>query len=334
VRIHEIGEFGLIDRLASKLAPVDESVVVGIGDDCAVLQYAVGAQVVTTTDMLVEGVHFRSDTIDDRSLGYKSIAVSISDIAAMGGRPRHVVISLAVPVQHDVERIEALYEGINDVCTEYNAHVVGGDVVKTDGPFVISVTVLGEVEQGRALLRSGARAGDLVFVTGTVGGSAAGLDFVQHGTDLSLSDEEAANLRGFHQLPKPQVQAGRLLLTSRACSSANDVSDGLSSECNEIAKMSRVKLVIEGERIPIHPSVARYAELRGRDPVEWALFGGEDYQLVGTVDAGEAGEVREALARAGIRFTIIGRVEEGAGVTLQRGGDSVELTPRGYNHFG
>ncbi|MGZ4135019.1 MAG: thiamine-phosphate kinase, partial [Tumebacillaceae bacterium] len=264
VRIHEIGEFGLIDRLVGKLGEADESVVVGIGDDAAVLQYAQNTQVVTTTDMLVEGVHFRSDTIDDRSLGYKAIAVSISDIAAMGGKPRHVVISLAVPVQHDVERIEALYEGVHDVCSQYGAHVVGGEVVKTDGPFVISVTVLGEVEQGRALLRSGARPGDVVFVTGTVGGSAAGLDFVQDAGQVckKVSQEEANDLLRFHQLPSPQVDAGRLLLASGACTSANDVSDGLSSECNEIAKMSRVQLVIEAERIPIHASVAKYAGVR------------------------------------------------------------------------
>lgn len=334
MRIHEIGEFGLIDRLAGRLGPTDPSVVVGIGDDAAVLAYAEGMQVVTTTDMLVEGVHFRQDTIEDRALGYKAIAVSISDIAAMGGRPKHALISLAVPIHMEVERLERLYQGVQDVCAEFGTHVVGGDVVKTDGPFVISVTVLGEVERGKALLRTGARPGDLVYVTGTVGGSAAGLDYVQHGREIGLSADAGEDLLRFHQLPRPQVQKGRLLLTSGGCTSANDVSDGLASELNEIAKMSKVRLVIEAERIPQHPSVVDYARLRGVDPVEWALFGGEDYQLIGTLDGENAERVVEYFLREGRMITIIGRVEVGSGVLLERDGEVVELLPRGFNHFG
>jgi thiamine-monophosphate kinase len=337
MRIHEIGEFGLIDRLADVLGPRDESVVVGIGDDAAVLQYAQGMQVVTTTDLLVEGVHFRTDTIDDRSLGWKSVAVSLSDIAAMGGRPRHVVIGLAVPVTMEVERLEDLYAGVADVCRTYGAHVVGGDITKTDGPFVIAVTVLGEVEQGQALLRSGAGPGDLVYVTGTVGGSAAGLDFLQKGIQEStgLRPEQAADLLHFHQVPQPQVEAGRLLRSSGGCTSANDVSDGLASELNEIAKMSGVRLAVEAGKIPLHDSVSRYAQLRGVDPVEWAMFGGEDYQLVGTLRADAAERVKALFAEQGLLLTVIGRVEEGHGVVLQRdGGEVREVTAKGYNHFG
>ena len=327
MRIHQIGEFGLIDRLAARLAATDESVVVGIGDDAAVVSYAAGAHVVTTTDMLVEGVHFRRDTIGDRQLGWKAIAVSISDIAAMGGRPRHAVVSLAIPVDTDVERIEELYVGMDEVCRAYGMHIVGGDVVKTDGPFVISVTVMGEVEAGRALLRSGAQPGDLLFVTGTVGGSAAGLDSILEG-----GQTEEALLR-FHQRPLPQVRAGRLLLESGACTSLNDVSDGLSSESNEIAKMSGVHLVIEGDKVPLHPSVTQYAAQRGIDPLEWALFGGEDYQLVGTLDPTGADRASSLFAKEGLSLTVIGRVEAGHGVSLLRQGEWQELIPKGFNHF-
>lgn len=334
MRIHEIGEFGLIDRLAGRLGPTDRSVVVGIGDDAAVLAYEEGMEVVTTTDMLVEGVHFREDTIGDRALGYKAIAVSISDIAAMGGIPKHVLISLAVPVHMEVERLESLYQGVHDVCREFGTHVVGGDVVKTDGPFVISVTVIGEVERGKALLRSGARPGDLVYVTGTVGGSAAGLDYVQYGKDSGLAGEAGEELLRFHQVPRPQVQKGRMLLQSEACTSANDVSDGLASELNEIAKMSKVQVVIEAERIPFHPSVVEYARLRGVDPVEWALFGGEDYQLVGTIRADEAERVVEYFLREGRMISVVGRVESGSGVLVEMGDEVVEVLPRGFNHFG
>ena len=317
---------------------------------------------VTTTDMLVEGVHFRRDTIDDRLLGWKAIAVSISDIAAMGGRPRHAVVSLAIPVATEVERIEELYVGMGEVCRAYDMHIVGGDVVKTDGPFVISVTVMGEVEAGRALLRSGARPGDLLFVTGTVGGSAAGLDYIlqdghvtsnagqtietvailpatggqaNDGAALSpaTADADADALLRFHQRPLPQVRAGRLLLESGACTSLNDVSDGLSSESNEIAKMSGVHLVVEGDKVPLHPSVTQYAAQRGIDPLEWALFGGEDYQLVGTLDPTGADRASALFAKEGLSLTVIGHVEAGHGVSLLRQGERQELTPKGFNHF-
>ncbi|ASS76616.1 thiamine-phosphate kinase [Tumebacillus algifaecis] len=333
MRIDELGEFGLIDRLAARLGQGDESVVVGIGDDAAVLQYASNMQVVTTTDMLVEGVHFRRDTIDDRSLGYRSLAVSISDIAAMGGRAKHAVISLAIPVDLEVERLEELYIGVQEICTEYGTYVVGGDVVKTTGPFVISVTVLGEVECGRALLRSGARPGDLIFLTGTAGGSAAGLDLLLHGQGIELAIEQKSDLLRFHQRPAPQILAGRLLQAG-GCTSANDVSDGVSSELHEISKQSGVKLVVEAEQIPLHDSVRAYAALRGRDPLEWALFGGEDYQLIGTIDPAMQEQIKARFAEAGVEFTIIGQVEAGAGVTLMQDGVGRELPAKGFNHFG
>lgn len=333
MRIHEIGEFGLIDRLAGQLGSVDKSVIVGIGDDAAVVQYAANVHVVTTTDMLVEGVHFRTDTIPDRELGWKMVAVSISDIAAMGGRPRHVLISLAIPAGHDVERLEALYAGVRDVCDAYGCHVIGGDIVKTDGPFVISVTLLGEVPGGEELRRSTARPGDLVFLTGSVGSSAAGLHYVQHGGDANLSGEQAARLLRAHQRPEPQVEAGRLLRESGACTSLNDVSDGVASESNEIAKASGVRLVLDAGKLPFDPGVLQYAKLRGADPLEWGLYGGEDYQLIGTLRAERADEVRQSFQEKGLTLFLIGRVEAGRGVILSREGEEQVLTPRGFNHF-
>nr|WP_236588321.1 thiamine-phosphate kinase [Tumebacillus amylolyticus] len=326
----------MIDKITGRLGRGDDSVVVGIGDDAAVTAYAQGHHVVTTTDMLVEGVHFRSDTIDDRSLGYKSLAVSISDIAAMGALPKHAVISLAIPVEMDVERLEDLYTGVADICEEFQTTVVGGDIVKTSGPFVISVTLLGQVEAGRALLRSGAKPGDLLFVTGTVGGSAAGLQYIQQQHSEGVVPTEVADpLLQAHQRPRPQVEAGRLLLESGVCTSLNDVSDGLASECNEIAKMSGVTLVLLAEQIPLHASVRRYAEISGQQAIDWALFGGEDYQLVGTMQPDSAEQMQALFEKNGLTCTVIGRVTDGAvGVTLQRGGQTYELKPRGYNHFG
>lgn len=334
MRLQDIGEFGLIERLRDKLPGADQTVVVGIGDDAAVLSYDSACHVVMTTDMLVEGVHFRSDTIDFRSLGWKAMAASLSDIAAMGGTPRHGTVSLAIPPAYEVEKLEELYEGIAEICTEYRIHVVGGDVVKTGGPLVIAVTVNGEVEKGKALLRSGARPGDLVFVTGRIGGSAAGLAFLSSGCKCLVPPDEQLELTGYHRRPVPQVRAGRVLAESGGCTSCNDISDGLASELIEIADSSGVGIRIEENRLPIAPAVTNFARINGDNAVEWALYGGEDYQLVGTLAPLAYEAVVTACHLNGIRLTLIGRVTQGTGVVLNRetGGETL-LSARGYNHF-
>lgn len=334
MNLREIGEFGLIERLRAKLDPADQTVVVGIGDDAAILTYNPNSHVAVTTDMLVEGVHFRDDTMDFRSLGWKSMAASFSDIAAMGGVPRHATVSLAIPPTYEVEKLEQLYEGVAEICKEFGAHVIGGDIVKTDGPLVISVTVNGEVEPGKALLRSGARPGDLVFVTGSIGGSAAGLACLESGRRSLLPPEEQLVLIEQHRRPMPQVKAGRILLDNGACTSCNDISDGLASELNEIASASGVAIRIAENRLPIKPQVKNFARISGESAVEWALFGGEDYQLTGTLDPLGYSAVVTAFQMLRIPFTLIGRVTHGSGVVLEHtaGGETL-LTARGYNHF-
>lgn len=343
--IREIGEFGLIERLARKLPQNGSGVIVGIGDDAAVLRGREGYETVMTTDMLVEGVHFLPETIPYRPLGWKMMAASLSDVAAMGGIPRHAVISLAIPPQLEVEALDDLYEGVADICRRYDTAIVGGDVVKTDDRLVLSVTLLGEVERGRALLRSGAQPGDVVFVSGTVGGSAAGLVFLQRigrdklgqGEILShpLTPEEQAALLRFHQRPEPQVRLGRLLALSGQCTSCNDISDGLASELNEIASSSGVCLMIEEASLPLHPAVQKLAQAVGENPLFYALYGGEDYQLVGTA----RGETFPALAaqaqRKGVVLHAIGQVQSGKGVFLRRAhGGEERLEAKGFNHFG
>jgi thiamine-monophosphate kinase len=331
--IKEIGEFGLIDRLAQKLGQPDESVIVGIGDDAAVLQVTEGHQTVMTTDMLVEGIHFLSQTITFHNLGFKSLAVSISDIAAMGGIPKHAVISLAIPPQVHVESLESLYEGVAEICRQHGTHVVGGDIVKIQERLVISVTILGEVETGRALLRSGAKPGDVVFVSGTVGGSAAGLALLQgEGDHLSVTERD--KLIEFHQRPKPQVLLGRLLLQSGICTSCNDISDGLASELNEIAQASGVGMEIERSAIPIHSAVRAFASAVQKDPLDFALFGGEDYQLVGTAREDAFPSLQMRAREMGISLTRIGIVTKEKGIWLTGGGQQPRLIEaKGYCHF-
>ncbi|GAX88798.1 thiamine-monophosphate kinase [Effusibacillus lacus] len=334
MRLRDIGEFGLIDLLRSKLNPADHTVVVGIGDDAAVLAYNAGAHVLLTTDMLVEGVHFRQDIIDFCSLGWKSVAASLSDIAAMGGTPRHAVVSLAIPPDAKVDSLERLYDGMAQICAEFETHVIGGDIVKTSGPLVISVSLTGEVAKGKALLRSGARPGDLVFVTGHIGGSAAGLAFLENDQKALIPADEQLELTNYHQRPIPQITAGKILAASEGCTSCNDISDGLASELNEIAKASGVGIHIEERRLPIAPSVRNFARFSSHCATNWALYGGEDYQLVGTLDPLRYEEVADQCHLQGIPLTLIGRVTQGSSVLMEtEDGYEVLLQARGYNHF-
>lgn len=331
--VRDIGEFGLIDRLRAIVSRPDESVWISMGDDAAVVQY--GRPVVLTTDALVEGVHFREDWIDYVSLGYKSMAASISDVAAMGARPLHALITLAIREDAEVEPLIDLYRGIAEAGETFCVSVVGGDVVRTTGPLLISVTMTGELMGERPLLRSGAQIGDVIFVTGDIGGAGAYVHAMSHTSVGCLAADDWAVLQLRHRRPVPQVAAADLLSTVISCSSLNDISDGLASELHEIASASHVHLAVFEERLPTPPSVRHYARLCGVPASDFALYGGEDYQLVGTVARVEAGRFLASMQARGIRVTLIGRVEDGeSGVELLSETGRIDLPKKGFDHFG
>ncbi|WDL95459.1 thiamine-phosphate kinase [Alicyclobacillus sp. ALC3] len=341
---------------------------VDIGDDAAVLTVSSGEDLVLTTDTMVEGVHFLPETMDWSDVGYKAVAASVSDVAAMGGRARHVVLAIAIPEHVELASLEALYEGVADVCADTGCRLVGGDVVGTSGPFVVTSTVQGVVAAGQAVLRSGAQPGDVVFVTGTVGDSGAGLALQQPtvsqeaanrmmpnrptagvtsantahtpGMDVPrtmpsyVPADEAYALRQRHRRPRPQVEAGPILLESGA-TSMDDISDGLASELNEIAKASGVRLRIEAARVPLSPAVQNFARGRREDPLTYAWYGGEDYQLVGTAPPFAFARILARFDGVGVRVTQIGRVEPGDGevVAVLPNGIIDLVEARGYNHF-
>lgn len=327
-----LDEFGLIRRMVSSLPANRSDVRVGIGDDAAVLEQVNGEDLLMTTDTMVAGVHFREDTMSYADVGFKAVAASISDIAAMGGDAKHAVVAIAVPKDIPLEALDQLYAGIGEVCQKYGCSVVGGDVVATDGPMVVTTTILGGVPKGQALLRSGARPGDVVFVTGELGSSAVGLATIES-TRQMLVQFELDVLRNAHRRPTPQVVAGEIF---RICqiSSCNDVSDGLASELNEIATASAVRLRIDATRVPIAVAVRNYARNQGKDPLEYALYGGEDYQLVGTASQFSFARALAMCEVSGVHLTQIGRVESGEGVVLtDAAGQYTILEARGYNHF-
>ncbi|MBD2871011.1 thiamine-phosphate kinase [Paenibacillus arenilitoris] len=339
----------------------ERGVAVGIGDDAAAVDLAAAAdgvaepkRLLLSVDTMVETVHFKPATMRDEDVGFKALAASVSDIAAMGGVPLHALVSVSVPPAYGPERMRRLYDGLYACAERYGVAVAGGDTTSSPAQLVVAVTVTGTVEAGRELRRSGAKPGDAVFVTGAVGLSAAGLhallalEAAGGGTDMTEDDacEAIAKASGLppgkakplvreHRRPAPSVRAGRLLLERGTCRSLNDVSDGLASEAWEIAEASGLKLTLEERLLPRSGSLAAYAASAGIDPLEWMLYGGEDYCLIGTVAAEDAEALREAFHAEGLPFFLIGTAEEGTpGVELLRhDGKRAALAKRGYNHF-
>lgn len=348
MRMGEVGEFGLIGRLREIVERTDTSVLVGIGDDAAVVTG--GSPLLLTTDALVEGVHFRRDWISMRDVGYRALAASLSDIAAMGGKPLHAVVALAVPFAEEVDALEELYRGMAELCDAFSVLVVGGDVVSTPGPLLLSATVTGELLGPSPLRRSGANAGDWVFVTGDVGGAGAFVHYKEQGEPVVLVPEDLHMLQLRHARPQPQIQAAAVLAKlaegreAGGCTSLNDISDGLASELHELAEASGVRLLISGDRIPTLPAVRHYARTMRMSPLDFALFGGEDFQLVGTVSDAAVGDLLAQMEAIGIRCTCIGRVHERSAlaeslgterspVELQMQTGRVSLHKGGYDHF-
>lgn len=317
----ELDEFALIDKLTQHSINDSTYIKVGVGDDCAVYDTPHDVDQLVSTDMMVEGVHFSESTTSPFDVGYRLGAANISDIAAMGGTPRHMVVSIAVPKGRHTSYVEAVYNGLRSICAEYDVNIIGGDTVSTEGSFVISATVFGDVPKHQSVLRSGAQDGDAVFITNYLGLSYVGLHSLLEGSkDYPVS-------QSVHQRPIPHVECG-IIARDLGATSMNDISDGLSSELNEIAKASQVTIYVDESTLPIHPEVHDYCESHQMSPYFPMWTGGEDFQLVGTIPAEKA----DGLPRD--TFTIIGHVKEGkAQVLVERDGQWMTVEPKGYNHL-
>ncbi len=328
MNLHEVGEFGLIDLIRENTVADPSAVVAGIGDDAAVYRPGAGLYQLLTTDMLVENIHFLLARTTPWQLGYRAIAVNLSDIAAMGGRPRHAVVAVGLPPRLPVEFVVALYDGMKEICREFAVNIVGGDTVASPHGLVINAAVTGEVAPDGLLLRSGARPGDAVVVTGTLGDAACGLELLL--TEDWERHEFAWPLVTAHLTPRPQVATGPLL-AGWGATSADDISDGLASEAHEIAKASGVGIRLYADRIPLSSQLTAAAVLLGKPPLDYALYGGEDFQLVFTIGQDKVGR----LAGKGGPLTVVGEVtarEDGV-VLVAADGAAAALRPRGYNHF-
>ncbi len=332
-----LGEFELIDALVARLESPPDGL--GIGDDAAAWRPTPGAMVVATTDMLVEGIHFRLDWTSPRDLGWKALAVSLSDLAAMGARPGRGLVSVAL-LPDQSELVAELYEGIGELARQTGTSIVGGDTVRSPGPLIVNVALLGEADPNRLLRRDGACPGDVLVLTGPVGASAAGLDLLMRDDREALARPEAAALLGAHHRPVPQLAAGAAL-AAMGLRCAIDVSDGVVSEAWHLARASGVAIEIDADRLPLAPeAVALLGEERVQD---LALSGGEDYQLLFAVPAARLSEVAAALRSMGAPARdpagvgrVIGRVtgaRAGGDVTLLRSGRRIDLVAGGYTAF-
>ncbi|MFO6498065.1 MULTISPECIES: thiamine-phosphate kinase [Bacillus] len=321
-------EFELIHKIAPRSLSHQE-IEIGIGDDAAVYHSKNGYQEIVCLDTMVDGVHFLSSHSTPAEIGYKALAVNISDVAAMGGFPKFYLVSIAVPSGWNDADIEAMYEEMNQLAKLYQMDLIGGDTVATNGQMVITVTVIGEIKKGTACLRSHAQPGDVVFVTGELGSSAAGLSFLLE--KIPVKDERQAQyFIARHKRPTPKVEAG--LICSRYQHVAlNDISDGLASELNEIAEASRVSIDIYQDLIPVHSDL--HTLHNGWE--EWVLFGGEDYELVGTISSDQWEHFYEECSKHRIPVCQIGRIRQSgdAQVFYHSGQDCVLLEKKGYNHF-
>jgi thiamine-monophosphate kinase len=324
LKLAELGEFGLIDRISHHVA-ASPSVPLGIGDDAAALLPTPENLTLITSDMLLEGVHFDLSFGDPQSLGRKSLAVNLSDLAAMGAHPRHFLLSIGLPKDLPVEFMDGFTAGILEEAERFGVTLVGGDTCASRGGLVISITALGEQRAGRVVKRSGARAGDLVFVTGTVGDAAAGLKELRAGKrDGYLVSRQLD--------PTPRAAAGVALAEAGLASAMIDVSDGVLSDLGHICELSSVGATIELERLPLSQP---FRALALPDPFALALSGGEDYELLFCVPRERASELEAVLEGKGVGATRIGEIREGAGIEVVRADGTLYMpSGRGFDHFG
>jgi len=338
-------EFDFIDQLRQRATLQAHSsqtiqlLKLGIGDDAAVVHSSAVKDTVIATDLLIEGIDFRRNTAPANLLGHKALAVSLSDIAAMGARPRWSLISLGVP--DDVWQssfANDFYEGLFHLAGQYDVQLIGGDTSRTLEQIAIDSIVIGECPINRAIKRSGAHPGDQIFVTGALGGAAGGLRLIERGAHLadqnfSVNETQALDhLLLRHLQPEPRIGWGMVLGHEQLATSMIDISDGLSSDLNHICLESRVGALIHSSLLPIDVQVVELCGRRALDPLQLALHGGEDFELLFTVRQDAVAKLPRRVDGVGI--THIGEIRDGSeGVKISEGTRVWGLQPGGWKHF-
>lgn len=340
--LSELSEFDCIRRIREAFGQTGRSVIKGIGDDAALLTPHPGQALLVTTDLLVEGIHFDLTLESFEDVGYRAAVANLSDIAAMGGTPQYLLVAIAIPGRHSQSELHALYRGVMEPCQQNGVELVGGDTSSSRQGIFLSITLIGRIEPKLAMGRDGAKAGDLIYVTGTLGDSLAGLKIL-HATAKARRGKGTGTQRNKmeqfliyrHRRPTPRMQVGHLLAQYRLATAAIDISDGLSGDLAHICRESRVGVELEAEALPISEQCRAYATQHGVQSLHLALTGGEDYELLFTVSPRKRIKLERLIKGLGSQITRIGTIRpKQSGMCLKlENGTSHKLDTESYEHF-
>jgi thiamine-monophosphate kinase len=336
--ISELGEFGLIEHLTKNIELKNESTKYGVGDDCAILDFG-DKETLISTDLLIENVHFDLAYVPLKHLGYKAIMVNLSDVYSMMGKATQVTVSIALSNRFPIEAVEELYEGMHLACKLYDVDLIGGDTTSSNLGLVISITSIGEIDKGKSVKRNGAKEGDLLVVSGDLGGAYMGLQVLEREKEVyKVNPNSQPDLSGYDYIMerqlKPEARKDIPKLLNELDvnpTSMIDISDGLSSEILHICKQSGVGCNVYEEKIPLDPTVISTCEEFNLDATTVALSGGEDYELLFTISASDYDKIK-----ANPSLSVIGHMTDAsAGNNLvTRAGESIQIKAQGWNHMG
>jgi thiamine-monophosphate kinase len=367
--VADVSERELVARIRQHLMPAPDWLLVGIGDDAAVVEPPRNRVEVLSVDAIVEGIHFSRAFVPPDAIGHRALAVNLSDLAAMGAAPRLALLSMALPAGLPLADFDAIAAGFAALAARHQLHLAGGNLTRSPGPLMIDVTVVGTVKRRQALTRSGARPGDDLYVTGRIGSAAAGLALLREATaagaagavvshkssvvsqqspvasssrqtgddglktdDFGLRTDDLRLVTAY-LFPSPRVRMGLQMSRNRAASACMDLSDGLADAAHQMADASGVGLTIDAAALPIDPAARQFFETRGKDAVTEALTGGDDYELLVAVRPRTQRRFAAAARHGDAPLTRVGRCTDGRAVTLQRGADDAPPLPHGYRHF-
>ncbi len=336
VTLAALGEFGFIERIRQRVR-ANTAVLSGIGDDCSVCTFPPGEVLLTTKDLLLEDIHFRRAWIDMYSLGWKSAAVNLSDIAAMGGSALYVHLGLGIPAATELDDLEAFMHGFLSLCDQENATLCGGDTCRSMQGLCISVTVQGSIPPAELCQRSGATPGDIIYVSGTLGDSALALLQMQEG------EKPEAELALRHNRPQPRLQLGRSLASQRLASAMIDLSDGIFADLGHILTHSGCGAELDTRLIPLSAATQKHLQQQPQRRLQ-VLKGGEDYELLFTAPAERQQQIAQLSAKLGLPLTAVGKIlpapeglrcidHGGSPQTTSTGAKPDASNPGGFNHF-
>jgi thiamine-monophosphate kinase len=343
VTVGDCSERALVARIQQHLPPAPDWLLVGIGDDAAVVEPARNRVEVLSVDALIEGVHFDRAFSPPDAIGHRALAVNLSDLAAMGAAPRLALLSMALPAALPLADFDAVAAGFAALAARHRLHVAGGNLTRSPGPLMIDVTVLGTVKRRQALTRGGARPGDDLYVSGTIGAAAAGLRILQErlthsaaqNTEQTGADVERCVER--YLRPEPRVRLGVMLSRTRAAAACMDLSDGLADAVQQMAEASHVGMTIDAASLPVDAGARTFFDARGMDAATEAMTAGDDYELLLAVRPRAHRRLTAAGRHGGAALTRVGRCTENPAVVLHRivgdGAADTAPLPKGYSHF-